>query len=69
MASLSAMSSQKGMLTKISLRMELISWIAQVKCDGKQPCYNCSSRNQDCGFPLSNDNASASRQCVIMASE
>lgn len=57
------------MLAKISLRMKLISWGAQVKCDGKQPCYNCSSRNQDCGFPVSNDNASASRQCVIIEIE
>ncbi|KAH6691479.1 fungal-specific transcription factor domain-containing protein [Plectosphaerella plurivora] len=33
----------------------------RIKCDGKQPCYNCSSRNQDCEVTQTNDNASASR--------
>lgn len=34
---------------------------SQVKCDGKQPCHKCSSREQDCEYPGSRDNASASR--------
>lgn len=38
--------------------------IEQVKCDGSTPCHNCSSRNFTCEYPTSNDNASASRQCV-----
>ncbi|KAH6685482.1 hypothetical protein F5X68DRAFT_262706 [Plectosphaerella plurivora] len=33
----------------------------KIKCDGRQPCHNCSSRNQDCEVTQSNDNASASR--------
>ncbi|KAF4871698.1 Transcriptional activator protein acu-15 [Colletotrichum siamense] len=32
-----------------------------IKCDGKQPCHNCSSRDQTCEFPGTKDNASASR--------
>ncbi|KAF5503626.1 putative transcriptional regulatory protein [Colletotrichum fructicola] len=33
----------------------------KIKCDGKQPCHNCSSRDQTCEFPGTKDNASASR--------
>ncbi|SPO02311.1 uncharacterized protein DNG_04984 [Cephalotrichum gorgonifer] len=33
----------------------------KVKCDGKQPCFKCSSRDQACEYPGSRDNASASR--------
>ncbi|TDZ19932.1 putative transcriptional regulatory protein [Colletotrichum orbiculare MAFF 240422] len=33
----------------------------KIKCDGKEPCHNCSSRNQPCEFPGTKDNASASR--------
>ncbi|KAF0331895.1 fungal specific transcription factor domain-containing protein [Colletotrichum asianum] len=34
---------------------------SRIKCDGKQPCHNCSSRDQTCEFPGTKDNASASR--------
>ncbi|KAK1657541.1 fungal-specific transcription factor domain-containing protein [Colletotrichum godetiae] len=36
----------------------------KIKCDGKQPCHNCSSRDQACEFPGTKDNASASRYYV-----
>ncbi|KAK1635549.1 fungal-specific transcription factor domain-containing protein [Colletotrichum phormii] len=36
----------------------------KIKCDGKQPCHNCSSRDQTCEFPGTKDNASASRYYV-----
>ncbi|KAK1496618.1 hypothetical protein CTAM01_08256 [Colletotrichum tamarilloi] len=36
----------------------------KIKCDGKQPCHNCSSRDQSCEFPGTKDNASASRYYV-----
>lgn len=37
----------------------------KVKCDGLQPCHNCSSRDASCEYPGSNDNASTSRQYAI----
>ena len=37
----------------------------QVKCDGKQPCHNCSSRDHSCDYPGSHDKASVSRQYVL----
>ncbi|KAK1445826.1 hypothetical protein CMEL01_10069 [Colletotrichum melonis] len=38
--------------------------VMKIKCDGKQPCHNCSSRDQSCEFPGTKDNASASRYYV-----
>ncbi|KAK9777755.1 putative Transcription factor domain-containing protein [Seiridium cardinale] len=37
----------------------------RVKCDGQQPCHNCSSRDSVCEYPGSNDNASTSRQYAM----
>ncbi|KAK7227904.1 hypothetical protein V2G26_000074, partial [Clonostachys chloroleuca] len=33
----------------------------KIKCDGNDPCRNCSSRDLICEYPGSNDNASSSR--------
>ncbi|KAL6400864.1 hypothetical protein AUP68_16582 [Ilyonectria robusta] len=38
----------------------------KVKCDGNNPCHNCSSREATCEYPGSNDNASTSRNYGMM---
>ncbi|KAF2020211.1 hypothetical protein BU24DRAFT_477361 [Aaosphaeria arxii CBS 175.79] len=40
--------------------------VMQIKCDGKDPCHNCSSRELLCDYPGSNDNASNSRSYVAL---
>ncbi|CAG9952688.1 unnamed protein product [Clonostachys rosea f. rosea IK726] len=38
----------------------------KIKCDGNDPCRNCSSRDLICEYPGSNDNASSSRNYAAM---
>lgn len=43
--------------------VELINgFLAQTKCDGKDPCHYCSARGRECEYPSANDNAHVSRQ-------
>ncbi|KAH7014084.1 Zn(II)2Cys6 transcription factor, partial [Microdochium trichocladiopsis] len=37
----------------------------KIKCDGQQPCHNCSSREAPCDYPGSKDNASHSRNYAM----
>ena len=52
---------------KVSLYISIYTKIGtdfqtKSKCDGKDICNRCMTRNKECVYPLSNDNASSSRQ-------
>ena len=47
----------------VSIYTKIVAdFLTKSKCDGKDMCNRCVTRNKECVYPPSNDNASSSRQ-------